>query len=70
MIVDEDGALGNSTDFTNLLVGNFRIPIETTVGYASWFNGNNERHNRSTQNMDISDLLDSNQYEKCDVQQK
>ena len=38
MILDEDGALANSTDVTNLLVDDFRV---STDGDASWINGNN-----------------------------
>ena len=61
--VDEDSALENSTDVTNLLVDEFKISMETTGGDVSWINGKNERHNRSINNMVISVLLDINQHE-------
>ena len=41
VIVDEDGALVNSTDTTNLLVDDFNISIETTGGDVSLINGDN-----------------------------
>ena len=40
-IVDEYGALVNSTYVTNLRVDKFKISTETTGGDASWLNGNN-----------------------------
>ena len=49
--VDEDSALANSTDVTNLLVDEFKISMETTGGDAYWLNGKNERHNISIHNM-------------------
>ena len=39
--VDEDSALSNSTDVTNLLIDKFKTSSETTGGDASWLNGNN-----------------------------
>ena len=36
--------------------------MENTGEDASWINGNNERHNRSIQNMVISGLIDSDQH--------
>ena len=38
---DEDIALANWTDVTNLLVDEFKISMETTGSDASWINGNN-----------------------------
>ena len=61
--VDEYSALVNSIDVKNLLIDELKISMETTGGDSYWINGNNERHNRSTQNMVISGLLDSNQHE-------
>ena len=43
--VNEDSALSNSIDATNLLVGEFKISMETTCGDEYWLNGNNETHN-------------------------
>ena len=60
--VDEDGALENSTDLTNLLIGQFKISMETTGGDVSWMNINNERHNRSIRNMVRAGLIDVNQH--------
>ena len=62
MIVDEDSALENSTDDTNLLIEEFKISMETTGGDASWINGNNKRHNRNIHNMVIAVNIDSNQH--------
>ena len=45
MRVDEDGALVNSTYFTNLLVDDFIIAMENTGGDASWLNGNTQQNN-------------------------
>ena len=39
VIFDEYGALEISTDFTNLLVDELNISMETTGGNASWING-------------------------------
>ena len=64
IIVDEDSALAKSTDVTNLLVEKFKISMENTGGNASWINGNNERHNRSIQNIVRAGLLDSTEQEK------
>ena len=47
MIVDEDGALGNSTDINYILVNDFSICMENTDGYSSCINVKNEIHNRS-----------------------
>ena len=62
MIVDEDSALENSTDDTNLLIEEFKISMETTGGDASWINGNNKRHNRNIHNMVIAVNINSNQH--------
>ena len=45
VIVDKYGSLENSTYFTNLLVDNFIISMETIGGDASWINLKNEIHN-------------------------
>ena len=58
MRFEEDIALENSTDVTNLLVDDFRIAMENNGGDASCLNGNNERHNISIHNMVKSGLLD------------
>ena len=39
--VDEYGALANSKYFNNLLIDDFYISMETTVGDELWLNGNN-----------------------------
>ena len=39
--VDEDIALENSTDVTNLLVDDLKISMETIGGDSSWLNVNN-----------------------------
>ena len=57
--VDEDGALENSTDVTNLLFDDFNISMENTVGDASWINVNNGIHNRSIHNMVRAGLINS-----------
>ena len=62
MIFDEYGFLENSTYIDNLLFYEFNITMETNVGYASWINGNNKQHNRSTHNTVMGGLIDSNQY--------
>ena len=62
--VDEDGALENSTDVTNIIVDDFNIFMQNTGGNASCINENNEIHNRSIHNMVRVGLLDSNQHEK------
>ena len=41
IIVDEYGALENSTDVTNLLVEEFNISMENTGDGLYWFNVNN-----------------------------
>ena len=64
MIVDEDGALTNSTNVTNLLVDHFNISMETTGGDELWINEKNEKYNIRTHNMVISGLIDSNQHGK------
>ena len=64
MRVDEDCALENSPAITNLLVDDFIISMKTTGGYASWLNGNNERHNIIIHNMARSGLLDNNHHLK------
>ena len=61
--VDEDSALENSTDVTNLFVYEFKISMETTGGDAYCLNVKYERHNRSIHNMVITALIDSNQHE-------
>ena len=61
--VDEYSALVNSIDVKNLLIDELKISMETTVGDASWINGNNERHNRSIHNMLRAGLLDINYHE-------
>ena len=63
LIVDEDGALENSTDVTNLLVGELKIFRGNTCDDISWINGKNERHNRSIHKILISGLIYSNQHE-------
>ena len=62
--VDEDSALENSTDVTNLIVDELKISMETTGDDASWLNGNNEIHTRSIHNMLRTGLLESNHNEK------
>ena len=64
MIVDEDDALSNSKDVTNLPVDDFNISKETTGGDASWLNGKNERHNKSIHIVVREGLLESNQHKK------
>ena len=59
MSVDEDWALENSKYVTNLLVDEFNISMKITSGDTSWFDGKNERHNRSIHNMVRSGLIDS-----------
>ena len=59
-----------STDVTNLLIEEFNISMETTVGGASWINGKNERHNISIQNMVRADLLEINQHKKAVAMQQ
>jgi len=44
--VDEDGALANSSEFTDLLVSH-NINMETTGGFASFLNGKIERPHRT-----------------------
>ena len=62
----EDGAVEKSSDVTNLLVDEFIIAMETSGQDASWLNINNERHNRSMNNMVREGLVDINQHEnKC-----
>ena len=66
MIVDNYGTLENSTDFTNLVVDDFRISMETAGGDASCRNVTNEIHNRSIHNMGRSVLLEIKEHEnKC-----
>ena len=43
--------LGKLNISYKILVDEFRIAMETTVGDASWINGNNEIHNRIIHNM-------------------
>ena len=61
--VDEDSALANLTDVTNLLVDEFKISMETTGVDEYWINGKNEIHNISIHNMVKAALLVSNQHE-------
>ena len=60
--VDEDFALKNSTYATNLLVGEFKISMETTGGDVSWLSGKNKKYNRRIHNMVISGLFDIDQH--------
>ena len=60
--VDKNSALENSTDVTNLLIGEFKTSMETTCGYAYYLKRKNERHNRSIHNMLRVGLLDSNKH--------
>ena len=62
IIVDEDGDLENSTDYTNLLVDELKTSMETTSADASWINCENERHSIIIYNMVIADLIEINQY--------
>ena len=62
VIFDEDGALENPTDVTNLLVDELKIPMENTGGDSPWINGKNERNKRSIQNMVRSGLIESNKH--------
>ena len=57
--VDEDIALENSTDVTNLLVDEFKTSMENTGGDVSWINGKNERHNIIIHNILRAVLIDS-----------
>eukprot|EP00957_Ditylum_brightwellii_P008417 637301-Ditylum_brightwellii.AAC.1 len=42
--IDEDGAIGRSATFTNMIVDELPdIRITTTGGYASWMNGKAKR---------------------------
>ena len=71
MRVDEDGALENSTDVTNLLVDDFNISMETTGGDASWLNKKYERHYITIHNIVRSGLLGGKQHGKnCSVQRR
>ena len=63
MIVDGDGALENSTDAPNLLVGEFNISMENNGDDSSWIDVDNERKNISIPDMVRSGLTDSNQHE-------
>ena len=66
MRVDEDGALEQSTDVTNLIVEKIRIPMENTAGDASKLNRKNERHNITIQKMVREGITEINQSEnKC-----
>lgn len=58
--VDEDGALANSAEFTNLLTEKFHINMKTTGGYNSWLNGKDERTHQTIKNLVFAALLDSN----------
>ena len=62
LIVDEDIFMEKSTDITKLIVDKFNISLETTGRYTSWPNGKNEHHSRSSRNIVISGLFDSNQH--------
>ena len=61
---DDDDALANWRDVTNLLVRKSRISMEVTGGYFSCINGNNEQRNRSIHSMVSAGIVNSNQYEK------
>jgi hypothetical protein len=56
--VDEDGALANSTEFSDFLVDR-KILLDTTGGYASFLNGKIERPHRTIAQMVRSLLLNS-----------
>ena len=60
MIVDECGALENSTDVTNIIFDELIIHMENTGGDTSWINRNNERHNIRIQNMVRAGLIENN----------
>ena len=71
MRIDEDCALEKSTDVTNRIFELLGIDMETSGGYAGWLNGRNEWHNIIIHNMNITVLIDSNQYgNNLIVQQK
>ena len=53
--------LGKLNISYKILVDEFRIAMETTVGDASWINGNNEIHNRIIHSLVREGLLDSNE---------
>jgi hypothetical protein len=56
--VDEDGALANSTEFSDFLVDR-KILLDTTGGYASFLNGKIERPHQTIAQMVRSLLLNS-----------
>lgn len=58
--VDEDGALANSAEFTNLLTEKYHINMKTTGGYTSWLNGKDEKTHDTIKNFISAALLDSN----------
>ena len=60
MIVDECGALENSTDVTNIIFDELIIYMEITSGDTSWINRNNERHNIRIKNMVRAGLIENN----------
>ena len=71
MRVYKDGALSKSNVFTNFLVDEFIISVETTGSDASGINENNNIHNISIHTMVREVLLDSNQHViNGDVNQK
>ena len=57
--VDEDEALQNSKDVTNLLVKKFSITMEPTCWYDSCTNVRNYQHNIILYNMFILGFTDS-----------
>ncbi len=56
--VDEDGALANSSEFTDLLIAH-NINMETTGGFASFLNGKIERPHRTIAQVVRAMLLNS-----------
>ena len=58
MRTDEDGALARSSEFTSMLLDEYRITLQTTGGFASWLNSKNERQNQTIHNMTRAGIID------------
>ena len=63
MRFDKDGTLEKTTYVNGLIVDEFNAALETTGGYASRINGNNERQSSSIKKMVRAYLLNGNQNE-------
>eukprot|EP00957_Ditylum_brightwellii_P181410 13818891-Ditylum_brightwellii.AAC.1 len=58
--IDEEGAISRSAECASMMIDEFPgIKINTTSGYASWFNGKIERPHETIKNGTQATLMDA-----------